>query len=86
LNPIAPASTSASNPPAVASSDRAQAWSPTLTGHVARPSNSRAIAHGGSSKPAPIRVVTPPDSAAGRSSGLMAWTWLSTAPGVAIRP
>ena len=46
----------------------------------------RAIAAGGSSKPAVMSVVTPPDSAAGSSSGEMRWTWLSTAPGVAIRP
>ncbi len=46
----------------------------------------RAIANGGSSKPAVMSVVTPPDSAAGTSCGLIAWTWLSTAPAVAIRP
>ena len=46
----------------------------------------RSIAQGGSSKPAVMSVVTPPDSAAGSSSGEMRWTWLSTAPGVAIRP
>ncbi len=46
----------------------------------------RAIAYGGSSKPAVMSVVTPPDSAAGTSSGLIAWTWLSMAPGVAMRP
>jgi hypothetical protein len=33
-----------------------------------------------------ISVVTPPDSAAGSSRGLIAWTWLSTAPGVAMSP
>ena len=84
FSPIAPASTSASR--SAASSERAQAWSPTLTGHDARPASVRSISHGGSSKPAVISVVTPPDSAAGSSRGLIAWTWLSTAPGVAIRP
>ena len=44
------------------------------------------IAQGGSSKPAVMSVVTPPDNAAGRSSGEIRWTWLSTAPGVAMRP
>jgi len=57
-----------------------------LTGHPSRPANVRSIAHGGSSKPAVMSVVTPPDSAAGRRAGLIAWTWLSTAPGVAISP
>ena len=46
----------------------------------------RSMAHGGSSKPALINVVTPPERAAGKSAGLIVWTWLSIAPGVAIRP
>ena len=44
------------------------------------------MAHGGSSNPAVMSVVTPPDSAAGNSSGEIRWTWLSMAPGVAMRP
>ncbi len=44
------------------------------------------MAHGGSSKPAVMSVVTPAASAVGMSSGVIRWTWLSTAPGVAIRP
>ena len=56
------------------SSARAPAWSPTLTGQPASPSSVRAIAYGGSSNPAVMSVVTPPDSAAGMSSGLIAWT------------
>ena len=55
-------------------------------GHSAIAASIRSIAQGGSSKPAVMSVVTPPDSAAGISCGVMAWTWLSTAPGVAIRP
>ena len=57
-----------------------------LSGQPAVAANVLAIAAGGSSNPAVMSVVTPPDSAAGRSSGLMRWTWLSTAPGVAMRP
>ena len=68
------------------SSARALACSPTLTGHRSSPARIASIAHGGSSNPALISVVTPPDSAAGSSAGLIVWTWLSTAPGVAIRP
>ncbi len=33
-----------------------------------------------------MSVVTPAASATGTSSGESAWTWLSTAPGVAIKP
>ena len=42
-----------------------------MTGHPSRPANVRSIAHGGSSKPAVISVVTPPDRAAGMSAGLI---------------
>ena len=42
-----------------------------LTGHASRPASIRSIAHGGSSKPAVMSVVTPPDRAAGSSSGLI---------------
>ena len=40
--------------------DRALAWSPMFTGHPSSPRSVRSIAHGGSSKPAVISVVTPP--------------------------
>jgi hypothetical protein len=41
---------------------------------------------GGSVNPAVIRVVMPPARAGGIRFGLTVWTWLSTPPGVAIRP
>ena len=66
--------------------DRAFACSPTLTGQPSSPARVRSIATGGSLKPALTSVVMPPDSAAGIRFGLIVWTWLSTAPGVAIRP
>ena len=40
-----------------------------MSGQSATAASVRAIAHGGSSKPAVMSVVTPPDSAAGSSSG-----------------
>ena len=57
-----------------------------LTRPALKPRNIRSIANGGSSNPAVMRVVTPAESAAGRSSGESRWTWLSMAPGVAISP
>jgi hypothetical protein len=57
-----------------------------FTGHVSMPSSARPMAQGGSTKPAVMSVVTPPLRAAGKSAGLMMWTWLSIAPGVAISP
>ncbi len=59
---------------------------PTLTGQPSSPARTRSIAYGGSSKPAVMSVVTPPDSAGGSSSGSIVWTCVSTPPGVAIRP
>ena len=59
---------------------------PRLTGN---PSIARIvipIAIGGSSNPAVIRVVTPADRATGSRLGVIRWTWLSTAPAVAISP
>ena len=50
------------------------------------PASTRSIANGGSSKPAVMNVVTPPDSAGASSSGSMVWTCESTPPGVAISP
>ena len=84
LNPSAPASTSASR--CESSAARAPACKPMLTGQPSSPASTRSIAHGGSSKPAVISVVTPPARAGGSSSGPIVWTWLSTAPGVAISP
>ena len=84
LEADAPASSSASRRPS--SSARAPAWSPTLTGQSSNAASVRSMAHGGSSKPAVMSVVTPAERAVGISSGLMRWTWLSTAPGVAMRP
>ena len=84
LKPVAPASTSPSRCPSAIA--RAPACIPTLTGQPSSPASTRSIANGGSSNPAVIRVVTPPDSAGGSSSGSIVWTWLSTAPGVAISP
>ena len=55
-------------------------------GHSSNERRLRSIAHGGSSKPAVISVVTPADKAAGTIWGVIRWTWLSTTPGVATRP
>ena len=84
LKPTAPASSSASRWPS--SIARAPAWMPTFTGQASRPARTRSIAHGGSSNPAVISVVTPAASAGGSSSGPMVWTCESTAPGVTISP
>ena len=54
---------------APSSSARAPAWSPMLSGQPSNAASVRSIAHGGSSKPAVMSVVTPPDRAAGMSSG-----------------
>ena len=59
---------------------------PDVDGEALEAREVRLHRRGGSSKPAVMRVVTPPESAAGIRFGLMVWTWLSTAPGVAIRP
>ena len=59
---------------------------PDVDGEALEASERPLHALGGSSKPALMSVVTPPESAAAMRFGLTEWTWLSTAPGVAMRP
>ena len=68
------------------SSVRAVACRPMLTGSSSNASTVRCQRQTGSSQPAVIRVVMPPESAEGIRRGVKRWTWLSIAPGVAIRP
>ena len=67
LKPSAPTSTRASR--CESSVARAPACIPMLSGQPSSAASVRSIAYGGSSNPAVMSVVTPADSAGGRSSG-----------------